>query len=52
MAELADALDSKSGDSNIVWVQAPLRPPIHIIHDIINIWKIIPVGLILMNVKG
>ena len=27
MAELVDALDSKSCDSNIVWVQVPLRPP-------------------------
>ena len=28
MAELVDALDSKSGDSNIVRVRFPPRPPI------------------------
>ena len=27
MAELVDALDSKSCGSNTVWVQVPLRPP-------------------------
>ena len=27
MAELVDALDSKSGGSNAVRVQVPLRPP-------------------------
>ncbi len=27
MAELVDAPDSKSSDSNIVWVRFPLRPP-------------------------
>ena len=27
MAELVDALDSKSGNSNVVWVRFPLRPP-------------------------
>ena len=27
MAELVDALDSKSGGSNTVRVQVPLRPP-------------------------
>ena len=27
MAELVDALDSKSCDSNVVRVQVPLRPP-------------------------
>ena len=27
MAELVDALDSKSGSPRRVWVQVPLRPP-------------------------
>lgn len=27
MAELADAADSKSADSNILWVQLPLTVP-------------------------
>ena len=27
MAELVDAPDSKSSDSNVVWVRFPLRPP-------------------------
>ena len=30
VAELVDALDSKSGDSNIVRVRFPPRPPIKI----------------------
>ena len=29
MAELVDAPDSKSSDSNIVWVRFPLRPPLN-----------------------
>lgn len=29
MVELADTSDSKSGDSNIVWVQVPLSAPIN-----------------------
>ena len=31
MAELVDALDSKSCGSNTVRVQVPLRPPIYLI---------------------
>ena len=36
MVELVDTLDSKSGDSNIVWVQVPLRPPCFLIWTIIE----------------
>ena len=32
MAELVDALDSKSGNSNVVWVRFPLRPPKTALH--------------------